>query len=232
MDTQLVRLDEPYNIICGNNGHFALHIATLIVIKDKKQEVAVDEKVADTISVACYPVVADNLKIDGQVWMHTELKECLVICRQGEEVTLYSLKKTMEYCAKQKISMYPERIPSEFSWAMINYNCKVLLDTDDNENIIKDYEVELKFEEDNGGNSCMVYSANDSRFYFYEYFDNEPPFNDFVPTNMEAIYHLEKLRDNYLMILRYEGLRSITFTTMNEKYLWFVNRLNSTMTNE
>ena len=232
MDTQLVRLDGPYNIICGNNGHFALHIATLIVVKEKKQEVTVVEKVADTISVACYPIVADNLKIDGQVWMHTELNDCLVIGRQGEELTLYSLKKTMEYCAKHNIFKYFERIPSEFCWAMMDYNCKILLDTDDNKYIIKDYEVELKFEEDNGGNSCMAYSSSDSRFYFYEYFDNEPPFNEFVPTNMEAIDYFAKLRDNYLRILQYEGLRSITFTTTNEKYLWFVDRLNSTKTNE
>ena len=58
--TQLVRLDKPYNIILGKNGKFALHIATLIVIDDEKRTYNnnVDKEI---VTVArCYPVVGNS----------------------------------------------------------------------------------------------------------------------------------------------------------------------------
>jgi cell division protein FtsX len=38
---------------------------------------------------------------------------------------------------------------------------------------------------------------------------------------------MAELRDAYLQILRFEGLRSITFTTKDENYKWFVEQLNA-----
>lgn len=112
------------------------------------------------------------------------------------------------------------------------YGVKVTLPMDEKDKTIHNYEVRLKFEESEGGHSCMAYSDNDSDFYFYEYFDNEPPFSEFVPTNTEAIKYLAELRDNYLRCFRYEGMRSISFTTEDEKYKWFVDNLNNTKVNE
>ncbi len=37
METQIVRLDAPYNLICSNAGKMALPIATLIVIREYRE---------------------------------------------------------------------------------------------------------------------------------------------------------------------------------------------------
>ena len=232
METQLVRLDAPYNIICNSKGYFALQIATLIVVKERIEGVVENAPMRDTLSVASYPVVAGSFKSDGQVWMDTELEDCLVVCRQKESVSLYTLKRVMEYCAKKNVSFFTEKIPTYFDMAMVMYGIKVTLPTDEKNNTIRDYEVRLQFEESEGGHSCMVYSDNDSDFYFYEYFDNEPPFAKLVSTNDEAIKHIADLRDNYLRCFRYEGIRNISFTTDDEKYKWFVDKLNNTKVNE
>lgn len=92
MDTQLVRLDKPYHIICGNNGTFALHIATLIVVKDKIEGIVEGAPMRDTLAVSSYPIVGGSYDIDGQVWMDTELKDCLVICRENDRVSHYMLR--------------------------------------------------------------------------------------------------------------------------------------------
>ena len=168
-------------------------------------------------------------KADGQVWMHTELKDCYVVCPQNyKSVDISQLKGLMKYYAKQNIADMELRISVSFGWAMTQYGCKILLPEDENRKPIADYKVCLEFEESNKGKSCMVYADNKSVFYFYEYFDNEPSFNELVPTNTEAIKYMANLRDTYLQIFRYEGVRSITFTTKNEKYQWFVDKLNAT----
>ena len=183
MDTQLVRLDAPYNIICGSDGNFALHIATLIVIKEKSERIAQTAPMSETLSVASYPVVIEGGKIgdnfvgygkgaaDGQVWMHTELKDCYVVCPQEcKTVSFRILKDIMKYYAKKKMYHMPLRITSAFSWAMTIYGCKIVLSSDENKKKITDFEVCLEFEESNNGNTCMVYANKNSDFYFNEYF--------------------------------------------------------------
>jgi hypothetical protein len=232
MDTQLVRLDAPYNIICGTDGSFALHIATLIVTKERIEGMPDGVPMRDTVSVATYPVVSKKYGAGGQVWMNSELKDCYVICDQGSQtVQLKELKKLMEYCAKNNFSDVNGYIPMAFNIAMIMYDCHIVLPLDGNNNRITDYEVCLEFEEGNNGKTCMAYADEASQFYFYEYFENEPPFSPFVPTNSEAIGYMAKLRDDYLRIFRHEGVRSITFTTKSEKYQWFVDKLNGSKAN-
>ena len=232
METQLVRLDAPYNIICSPNGEFALHIATLIVVKENKE---------GALSVACHPVVRVNGEnggffmgsgkgnADGQVWMHTKLEDCYVICPQNQKnVPISELKDVMKYYAKLNMLDMPLRVASSFSWAMTKFGCKFMLFEDNSHKTITDYDLNLEFEDTKDGKSCMVSADDKSPFYFYEFFDNEPPFDQFVPTNSEAIKYMAELRDTYLQIFRYEGLRSITFTTKNEQYQWFVDQLNTT----
>lgn len=225
MDTQLVRLDEPYNIICGKMGKIGLHIATLIVVKEKFTGVPEGLNMSDTLFVGSYPVVDNPNKTGGDVWMDTELKECLVMGHKGDSVSLYGLKKFMEYNDKHRGRQFLSSILLRFHMYLTMWKSHFFLDTDKNGKKIIDYEVRLKFEDKNGGVSCMVYSTEDSRFYFYEYFENEPPFNG-VLTNHEAADSIAKLRDNYLMILSNVGLRSITFSTSDTNYQWFVDRLN------
>ncbi len=227
METQLVRLDKPYNIICGNNGHIALHIATLIVITEFQQRNEKGNVIGTVPQTKCYPVVSENLSMEGDVWIGSELKECHVICKEKNIVGLYSLKSLMEFCAKSDVTFYTEKMPHFFSMAMMQYDCPIVLPKDNNDKIISSFEINLLFEENNDGNTCMVYADKNSDFYFYEYFTNDPVLFNYIPTNLKAVQHMAELRDAYLQILRFEGLRSITFTTKDENYKWFVEQLNA-----
>lgn len=228
MDTQLVRLDKPYHIICGSNCRFALHVATLIVVKEKIEGVAEGAPMRDTLAVSSYPVVGGSYDMDGQVWMDTELKDCLVICRENESVSLYTLRKAMEYCGKRGITHYQERTLTFFTMALLEHGIKLFLPTDNNNKTIADYEVCLEFATGENGIRCMAYSSNESDFYFYEYYaDDDADYTSVGLINKPtAIMRMAELRDNYLRTLKTEGLRSITFTTKNKLYQDFVDELN------
>ena len=234
MVTQLVRLDKPYNIICSPKCKFGLHIATLIFINEVPVK---DSETGDVVDystiVKSYPVVSEKYGFDGVAWMKSELKDCMVICREGEGVGLYTLKKLMEFSSKSyHFADFLPIIPGALSMALMNYNASLELPTDDLKNTINDYEVELEFSEENGGKSCMVYASKESDFHFYDYFDNEPPFVPEVRTNTETIKYFTELRDSYVRAFHFEGLHSITFTTKSEQYQWFIDKLNGTKADE
>ena len=233
MDTQLVRLEKPYHIICGNNCRFALHIATLIVIKDKIEGIVEGVPMRDTLAVSSYPVVGGSFDMDGQVWMDTELKDCLVICRENDRVSHYMLRKVMEYYGKRGIP-YKERILSSFTMALLEYNVKFLLPTDKNGKIVADYEVCLEFETVENEINCMVYSSQESDFYFYEFFADDDADHSIegLINKPTAIMRMARLRDYYLRILGYDGLRSITFTTKDNRFKDFADKLNSFIVDE
>lgn len=91
IQTQLLRLDPPYQVIYVG-GQLALHIATLIVTKEKDS----DDYAIETHS---HPVVsywgktteigqgdpASNGEFsEGVVWNQIELNQCQTVCRQDE----------------------------------------------------------------------------------------------------------------------------------------------------
>ncbi len=228
METQLVRLDKPYHIIFGKNGRYGLHIATLIVIKEVKVKDLETGGVDIIPEVSSYPVVGGGYDIDGEVWTHSKIKDCLLICREGELISLYTLKKTMEYYSKIRSFDFLQIVPGVLSMALLTYGSRLSLPTDDNKNAINDYEVCLEFSENNNGKSCIVYADKDSDFYFYDYFDIEPiPTSKLAHINSQSIKYLAELRDSYVRAFYYEGLESITFTTKDKNYQWFVDKLNS-----
>ena len=231
METQLVRLDKPYNIICGKDGKFGLHIATMIVVKEVHcTDGDTGQPRAETYPVAhSYPVVGGGVGIDGEVWMDSELKDCLVICRQGRSAGLSTLKEVMKYCNKEEKPDALLRVPAKLNLALMEYNSHFSfeLPKDEDQCAIRDYEVRLEFSEVNEGSSCMVYAAKESEFYFYDFFDNEAPFTPLVHTNTESIAYLAKLRDAYVWTLYLGGLQRIKFTTKDTNYQWFVDQLNS-----
>lgn len=228
MDTQIIRHDKPYNVICGNNGKIALHIATLMVITEEKRWNEKGELVGIGPRTRCYPVVGGTYKMDGEVWMSDEQKDCFVICREKDYVSLYTLKRLMEFCAKTNVTFFTSKMPHFFSSAMIDFDCKIVLPKIDNGKTQSDYEVCLVFEEGNDGETCMVYSDKDSDLYFNEFFTNNPELIPELPTNLESVRHIAELRDNYLRVFHYEGMRNIYFITNNKKYQWFVDKLNDT----
>lgn len=228
MDTQIIRHDKPYNVICGNNGKIALHIATLMVITEEKRCNEKGELVGIGPRTRCYPVVGGTYKMDGEVWMSDEQKDCFVICREKDYVSLYTLKRLMEFCEKTGVTFFTSKMPHFFGSAMLDFGCKIVLPKIDNGKTQSDYEVCLVFEEGNDGETCMLYSDKDSDLYFNEFFTNNPELIPELPTNLESVRHIADLRDDYLRVFHYEGMRNINFITKNKKYQWFVDKLNDT----
>lgn len=228
MDTQIIRHDKPYNVICGNNGKIALHIATLMVITEEKRCNEKGELVGIGTRTRCYPVVGGTYKMDGEVWMSDEQKDCFVICREKDYVSLYTLKRLMEFCEKTGVTFFTSKMPHFFGSAMLDFGCKIVLPKIDNGKTQSDYEVCLVFEEGNDGETCMLYSDKDSDLYFNEFFTNNPELIPELPTNLESVRHIADLRDDYLRVFHYEGMRNINFITKNKKYQWFVDKLNDT----
>ena len=222
METQLVRLDAPYNIICSPNGEFALHIATLIVMRENKK-VADNVPMSETFTMASYPVVAEKVELNGNVWTHCELDKYFLVGNQrASSISITMLKKVMEYCAghtKYDLNV-KALIPMRFKMAMMAYKCNIYMH-------MSQHTVNLIFEEGNDGDTCMVSSDYKSSFYFFEYFANNPDLFNYMITNQKALEHMSELRNDYLMLFNTYGLKSITFTTENKDYQWFVDKLNA-----
>lgn len=223
MDTQLVRLDAPYNIICSPNGEFALHIATLIVMRENKN-VADNAPMSETFTMSSYPVVAEKVELNGKVWTHCELDKYFLVGNQSaDSISITVLRQVMEYCARNTKYDWlnvKARIPMRFKIAMMTYKCTI--------NPHKpQHTVNLIFDEGNNGYTCMVSSDNKSSFYFFEYFANEPLLFNNMLTNQEAIDNMIELRNDYLTLFKRYGLTDITFTTDNKDYQCFVDKLNA-----
>ena len=221
METQLVRLDAPYDIICDTNGEFALHIATLIVVKENKK-VPDNAPISDMFEDASYPVVAQKTTLNGNVWKHCELNKCFLVGNQSaDSISITVLKQVMEYCAKHDFPIVQALIPMRFKMAMMAYKCTINLHK-------PQHIVNLIFEEGNNGDTCMVSSDNKSSFHFFEYFANEPNLFNYLITNQKAIERMAVLRNDYLTLFKVYGLTDITFTTDSKDYQWFVDQLNTT----
>ena len=221
METQLVRFDAPYNIICGTNGEFALHIATLIVVREKLS-IPVKAPFSETFIMASYPVVAQKTALNGNVWNHCELKDCFLVGDQSAgSISITVLKQVMEYCVKHNVTEVTTLIPMRFKMAMMAYKCTI--DLHRNKHVVN-----LIFEEGNNGDTCIVSSDNKSSFYFLEYFANNPDLFSHMLTNLEAIDNIIELRNDYLTLFKSYGLTDITFTTDSKNYQWFVDKLNAT----
>ena len=125
-----------------------------------------------------------------------------------------------------------------FNIAMMSYDIKFNLRDIITGKKITDFKLELLFDEEEkqivkyfsisdidpfvNKRICMVHTDRDSPFYF----SSDMPMDD--GKFDDTIKELAKLRDAYLHAFKYEGLKSITFTTKNEKYKEFVDSLNNT----
>ena len=222
MDTQLVRHDAPYKIIFGGkNGKFALQTATLIVIDEKKGLNADKTPMNERFSIASYPVVSRSYDLEGEVWTDCEQKDCMVICRQGESVPLSTFREVINSRLRHS-HVDTVELASQFSIASLLYSFKLILPTDEHGKIIEDYKVCLEFEIDPPHSSTgdLVVTSKDQYFYFSEDRERYGGYEEHI------INSIARNREVYLALCRREGLRSITFTTKDEKYQSFVDRLN------
>ena len=229
MDTQLVRLDPPYNLICNKETKFGLHIATLIVIDPFEDN---DNHMSD---MYCYPVVERENELGGEIWNDSELETCKVICRHTENIALCTIKEIMEFYYGW--SYLPT---NDFVWdlkkALVSNGSKIILpktslfkNNECVESIISEYDVELIFENDIEAEVCTIYSSANSYFFFLGSIDYNPGRRAHPGDNDEDdnIYKLALLRDAYLMAFDKEGVKKITFHTESQNYQQFVDRLNN-----
>lgn len=224
MDTQIVRHDAPYKIIFGGkNGKFALQTATLFVIEEKKGVNANDTPMNERFTIASYPVVSRSYDLEGEVWTDCEQKDCIVICRQGESVSLSTFREVIiSKLRHSHVDMI--ELASQFSIASLLYGFKFIMPTDKDGNIIKDYEVCLEFEKDPPHSSTgdVVVTSKDNHFYFNSSYEACSRGERSL-----SIHNIAQDRDAYLSLCRREGLRSITFTTKDDFYKSFVRELNN-----
>ena len=226
METQLVRLDAPYNLICNKETKFGLHIATLIDIDP------FEDNYNRMSYMYCYPVVERKNEPGGEIWNDCELETCKVICREEENISLRTIKEIMEYYYG-----WAYLPTNNFVWdlkkTLVSNGIRLILPktnlikkNESVENIISEYEVELIFEEDDEG--CSIYSSDNSYFFFLGSIDYHPEKRAHPRDNDEESNILEfaLLRDAYLMAFHEEGIEKITFYTKSEKYQEFVNKLN------
>lgn len=83
MNTQLLKLDPPYNIICGRNK-IAKHVATLIITNINKEEAPSEDNPCYWLDMRTYsyPVVEyGDGSPAGDVWNDVEVRECRVIAK-------------------------------------------------------------------------------------------------------------------------------------------------------
>lgn len=228
METQLVRLDPPYNLICNKETKFGLHIATLIVIDP------FEDNYNHMSDMYCYPVVERENELGGEIWNDSELETCKVICRHTENISLRTIKEIMEYYYGW--SYLPT---NDFVWdlkkALVSNGSKIILPKQSStinkksvESIISEYEVELIFENDLEAEVCTIYSSVNSYFFFLGSIDYNPGSRAHPGNNDEdnSIFKLALLRDAYLMAFEMEGVKKITFYTESKDYKDFVDKLN------
>lgn len=224
MDTQLVRHDAPYKIIFGGkNGKFALQTATLIVIDEKKGVNADKTPMNERFSIASYPVVSRSYDLEGEVWTDCEQKDCIVICRQGESVSLNTFREVViSKLRHSHVDMI--ELASQFSISSLLYGFKFIMPTDKDGYIIKDYEVCLEFKKNPPRSSTGDVIVTSKDYYFFFYSDYEECSHG---DRTRSIHNIAQYRDAYLSLCRREGLRSITFTTKDDFYKSFVRELNN-----
>ena len=226
METQLIHLTPPYNLICNKESKFGLHIATLMVINPFGES----NRMFDAF---CFPVVESFNEPGGELWDECELETCKVICRYQDRITLQQIKEVMDYHFGWSDT------PAElFIWdlkkALLNNKSHVLLPkvsgkngTFYNENK-EDYEVELVFKDYKDTEICIINSSEDSHFYFAGSIDFNSGSRARPGDDEEtAILKMARLRNAYLMAFAQEGVEKITFFTKNKEYQGYVDKLNS-----
>ena len=223
METQLLKLDPPYNIICSN-GRFAKHIATLIVVD--QEEIELQPGRWKYVSKS-YPVVDyGDGSPEGDVWMFSEVRDCRVVSREGENGRPYSIP-IVWFCQLRKFNksvdiikvddaFYPLN-PGVLRFCLDRYDITVRPPGDDL------YEVELSFREVD--NDFVEVESVGGVLYF-----NSSFLRDEEDSREAAIQDILKWWNDYLEMAKpglHEGqVAEIVFRTENEQYDEFVADLN------
>ena len=227
METQLVRLDKPYNLICSKDAKFGLHIATLMVIKESP-----DKKKPPLIH--SYPVIEGARQMGGTVWTGSELKDCLVIGRQNKEVTMHRFRDVMRFCHENGYPLM-QLVPSLLSFELVLNNMKVALPTPTTPKECEGiFEEELIFKNVDGETRTVYSNPRGNFFFFSAFIIPSPSATGFTASlrkkgllgEEEAINSLRGYRSSYLNFFWEAGVKDIRFFTNNKDYQDFVDKLN------
>lgn len=238
METQLLRLNPPYNIICSK-GRFAKHIATLIVADMKETSIDSFQWALDTQS---YPVVDyGDGSAEGDVWNDIEVKDCKVVLKDpGSSSALISLAwfgRIMEFnLEKSEKNLSPGILFPLLKRLHIMVNLPGptkydfpddLANYDFSETHKYVYEIPLVFKEYYNG-MVIVKSSPDSVFFFFTAIslnDNESKESEIVA--IQDIMNWWEEYHDYFHGYEKEGRKLIIkFLTENETFKPFVDRLN------
>ncbi len=171
MDTQILKLDKPYNYIYCN-GSIGLHIATLIVYEAK-----VNENGEYQLETHSHPVVRYRNSPDGTVWNKAELSNCFILC--SEDKMRVSLKRFRTILWHQNASE-KERMPGTALCVPLKqqlgfHGITVSWPVDENGKEKTEFEELLTIRQNNEGKyvyECALITNYSDCFFFYNELDN------------------------------------------------------------
>ena len=217
MITQLLKLDPPYNIICGRNK-IAKHVATLIVADIKYDEQYRSEEIAGKevffggpdMQTYSFPVVEyGDGSAAGDVWRDVEVRECRVIAKAPKDegfttrIQSYWFCETLRFLHQDEYGSTQTPVTLYEQLKGLHINVDWLGSFGNPEKV----EVELIFDDDNG--VSWVDSAAGSELFFSTAYisDNEQE-------KENKLNDLLRWAAQYIRIFNAQTI----FTTKNEKY--------------
>lgn len=214
METEILKLDAPYEYICCN-GHVALHVATLIVYEAK-----VNEDGEYELETHSHPVVRNFGTPIGTVWNRAELRDCDILCREDNpQISLRKFRKIL--------SRYPESYENRYEgkgecinpiWKkdLEDMGIKVAWPVgDDGLEHFKEFEVKL--EVNPGKHSLYLCTDRWAEFFFYIEADDLDELKDQLIHRRDWYYYVFKEHDF-----------AIRFTCDDKRYECLINEVNNT----
>lgn len=217
MITQLLKLDPPYNIICGRNK-IAKHVATLIVAEIKYDKEYRREEIAGKelffggpdMQTYSFPVVEyGDGSAAGDVWRDVEVRECRVIAKAPKDDISRTRIWYSWFCETLRFLHHDEYGSTQTPITLYEQLKGLHVDVDKMGPLgyPKKVEVELIFDGDD--DVSWVNSAEGSELYF---------------TGAYATKNEQQEQQIFNDILRWAGQyirifnAQTVFTTKNEKY--------------
>lgn len=217
MVTQLLKLDPPYNIICGRNK-IAKHVATLIVAEIKYDEKYRCEETSEKehffggpdMQTYSFPVVEyGDGSAAGDVWRDVEVRECRVIAKAPKDDVSKTRIMYYWFCETLRFLHQDEYGSTQTPFTLYEQLKGLHVDVDwmGSFGNPKKVEVELLFDDDN--DVSWVGSAQGSGLFFSAAYasDNEQQ-------KQEKLNEILRWAGHYIRIFNAQTV----FTTKNEKY--------------
>lgn len=228
MVTQLLKLDPPYNIICGRNK-IAKHVATLIVAEIKYDEKYRCEEIAGKelflggpdMQTYSFPVVEyGDGSAAGDVWRDVEVRECRVIAKAPKDDGLNTSIQSYWFCETLRFLHQDEYGSTQTPITLYQQLKGLHVDVDwmGSFGYPEKVEVELIFDEENG--VSWIDSAQGCKLFFSAAYasDNEQQ-------KQEKLNEILRWAGQYIRIFNAQTV----FTTKNEEYKDMLTEWNETI---